>query len=106
MTQVQHITDDISKCMLLNGNYCIFILSSLKFVPGDPFDNKAASNKWLVITWTNGNKVHRQMYALPWINELSLLITFVTEILVNVGSGKCLSRIQLQAITRTSIELL
>ena len=37
---VRHFTDNIFKCIFLNGMICILIWISLQFVPTGPIDNK------------------------------------------------------------------
>ena len=47
--------DDNFKCIFLNGNVCISIKVSLKFVPNGPIDNKSALVQ--MMTWHRvGNK--------------------------------------------------
>ena len=47
-----HLSDDISKCIFINEQFCISILISMKFVPNGLIDNKHWFRNWLGVEQT------------------------------------------------------
>ena len=80
-----HLPDNILKNIFLNENVWIIIKISLKFVPGDPFDNKPAFVQIMTwrrsgaIIWTNIAIGHRRLYA-----SLGLSVLKSVYIIVNM----------------------
>ena len=69
--------DDIFRCIIVNGKFCIFIKISLKFVPNwqQPsigLDNGLVPNRQQAIIWTNADQIiHWRIYAALGGDELS-----------------------------------
>ena len=89
------LTNDIFKCIFLNGNIRISIQISLKFVPKGSIDNKPALvsgnglslNRRQAITWSNADPVYRRIYAALGGDELSQVVAIDMKIWYRHHSG-------------------
>ena len=66
-----HVTDNIFKCIFLNGNVWIPIEFSLKFVPKGPINN-IPSFQWWLVQW--------RIYASLGLNELNLRVLIISPL--------------------------
>ena len=104
-----HFTDNISKCIFMNENFCILIWISLRFVPKGLIDNNSALIQ-VMVWWQTVDKplpdpVHWRRYAALGGDELTHwgpVMHICVSKLTTIGSDNGLSPGRRQAIIRTN----